>query len=95
LHRRPDNGPAIGLSTDSGHGTADSGSGDAYGYVQDVRPNFGKLKDCRTGQYPQRAERHLSVEGLSPSFPRSSPLGAARRGSCGAQAAARFLFGAR
>jgi hypothetical protein len=41
---------AIGMSTDSGHGTADSGSGDAYGYVQDTRPNYGKLKDWGGGR---------------------------------------------
>jgi feruloyl esterase len=40
----------IGLSTDSGHGTADSGSGDAYGYVQGQRPNYGKLKDWAGGR---------------------------------------------
>jgi len=41
---------AIGLSTDSGHGTSDSGSGDAYGYVQNTRPNYGKLKDWAGGR---------------------------------------------
>jgi len=41
---------AIGMSTDSGHGTSDSGSGDAYGYVQGVRPNYGKLKDWAGGR---------------------------------------------
>lgn len=40
----------IGMSTDSGHGTSDSGSGDAYGYVQDTRPNYGKLKDWAGGR---------------------------------------------
>jgi feruloyl esterase len=41
---------AVGLSTDSGHGTADSGSGDAYGYIQNQRPNYGKLKDWAGGR---------------------------------------------
>lgn len=41
---------AIGLSTDSGHGTADSGTGDAYGYVQGVRLNYGKIKDWGGGR---------------------------------------------
>ena len=41
---------AIGLSTDSGHGTADSGSGDAWGYVQGLRPNYGKIKDWGGGR---------------------------------------------
>jgi Tannase and feruloyl esterase len=41
---------AIGLSTDSGHGTADSGSGDSWGVVQGVRPNYGKLKDWGGGR---------------------------------------------
>jgi hypothetical protein len=44
------NPAAIGVSTDSGHGTADSGSGDSYGYVQNVRPNYGKLKDWAGGR---------------------------------------------
>jgi len=44
------NPAAIGLSTDSGHGTADSGSGDAWGYVQGSRPNYGKLKDWGGGR---------------------------------------------
>jgi feruloyl esterase len=44
------NPAAIGLSTDSGHGTADSGSGDSWGYVQGVRPNYGKIKDWGGGR---------------------------------------------
>jgi feruloyl esterase len=41
---------AIGLSTDSGHGTADSGSGDAWGFVQGQRLNYGKVKDWGGGR---------------------------------------------
>ena len=48
------NPAAIGLSTDSGHGTADSGSGDAWGYVQGLRPNYGK---SRTGAAAARIAR--------------------------------------
>lgn len=44
------NPAAIGLSTDSGHGTADSGSGDSWGVVQGVRLNFGKIKDWGGGR---------------------------------------------
>ncbi len=46
------NPAAIGVSTDSGHGTPDSGdaSVNAYGYVQGVRPNYGKLKDWGGGR---------------------------------------------
>ena len=41
---------AIGLSTDSGHGTADSGSGDSWGVIQGVSLNFGKIKDWGGGR---------------------------------------------
>lgn len=41
---------AIGVSTDSGHGTADSGAGNVYGYVLNERPNYGKLKDWGGGR---------------------------------------------
>ena len=41
---------AIGVSTDSGHGTADSGAPQSYGFVQDRGPNFGKLKDWAGGR---------------------------------------------
>ena len=41
---------AIGLSTDSGHGTADSGTPQSYGFVQDRGPNYGKMKDWAGGR---------------------------------------------
>ncbi len=41
---------AIGLSTDSGHGTVDSGSGDSWGVIQGVSLNFGKIKDWGGGR---------------------------------------------
>jgi hypothetical protein len=44
------NPAAIGLSTDSGHGTADSGSGDSWGVVQGQRLNYGKIKDWGGGR---------------------------------------------
>ena len=41
---------AIGLSTDSGHGDANSGSGDSWGVIQGVSLNFGKIKDWGGGR---------------------------------------------
>ncbi len=42
----------IGVSTDSGHGTADSSSGSSepWGYVPGVGPNYGKIKDWAGGR---------------------------------------------
>jgi len=41
---------AIGGGSDSGHGDANSGSGDSYGIIQGARLNFGKIKDWAGGR---------------------------------------------
>jgi len=41
---------AIGAGTDSGHGTADSGSGDSWGVIQGVGLNHGKVEDWAGGR---------------------------------------------
>jgi len=44
------NPAAIGAGTDSGHGTADSGSGDSWGVIQGERLNLGKVEDWSGGR---------------------------------------------
>lgn len=41
---------AIGGGSDSGHGDANSGSGDSYGIIQGVRLNYGKIEDWAGGR---------------------------------------------
>jgi hypothetical protein len=40
----------IGGGSDSGHGDANSGSGDSYGIIQGARLNYGKIKDWAGGR---------------------------------------------
>lgn len=44
------NPAAVGSGTDSGHGDANSGSGDNWGVIQDVSLNYGKVKDWAGGR---------------------------------------------
>jgi feruloyl esterase len=42
--------PAIGAGSDSGHGDANSGSGDTWGYIVGVGLNMGKITDWAQGR---------------------------------------------
>jgi feruloyl esterase len=42
--------PAMGGGSDSGHGDANSGSGDSWGVIQGVSLNYGKIEDWAGGR---------------------------------------------